>query len=309
MGGSTPVRGRDRDWVPSVAWRQAGVFTRRQAIQCGATAGQVRWRVERGIWVPVAGFVLRAAAQAPSDHAEMFAAHPTWPGCVVALGTAARVHRLPVAADEKIHVVVPSGRPSRGRLTPHQFRLDDDDVVDVMGVRVTGFRRTVFDCLGRLPEQQALDLLAWVASRRLVEHDELTSWVAEHPGRWGNPSRRRLARRLAEGAMNPAEDLLHAILRRAGITGWSAGEPLHEHVGVWAVADVYFADVRLVIEVDGQRAHGDERFQGDRTRQNLLVTAGCTVLRYTWADLTQRPDQVAAQVRAAVASLRATALS
>jgi very-short-patch-repair endonuclease len=288
-----------------MAWRQAGVFTRRQAIEGGATAGQVRWRVERRVWVPVAGSVLRAAAQPPSDHADMFAAHLTWPGCVVALATAARVHRLPVAADERIHVVVPSGRPARGRLTPHQFRLDDDDVVDIMGVHVTGFRRTVFDCLGRLAELPALDLLAWVASRHLVEHDELSSWVAEHPGRWGNPSRRRLARRLAQGAMNPAEDLLHAILRRGGVTGWSAGEPLHEHIGVWAVADVYFADVRLVIEVDGRRAHGDERFQDDRTRQNLLVTAGCTVLRYTWADLTQRPDEVAAQIRAALASLRA----
>jgi very-short-patch-repair endonuclease len=292
-----------------MAWRQAGAFTRRQALACGATPGQVRWRVEQGIWVPVAGSALRAAAQTPDEQVEMFAAHLTWPGCIVVLGTAARVHRLPVAADGKIHVVVPSGRPPRGRLTPHQFRLDDDDVVDVMGVLVTGLRRTVFDCLGRLPEPSALDLLAWVSSRRLVEHDELTSWVGEHPGRWGNPARRRLAMRLARGAMNPAEDLLHAILRRARIVGWSAGVPLSEILGVWAVADVYFPDVRLVIEVDGRRAHADERFQADRSRQNLLVTAGCTVLRYTWADLTLRPDQIAAQIRATLASLSAVAVS
>lgn len=299
----------DRDWVPPIAWRQAGAFTRRQAMECGATAGQVRWRMEQGIWVPVAGWALRSAAQAPGEHADMFAARLTWPDCVVVLGTAARVHRLPVRPDGKVHVVVPSGRPSRGRLTAHQFRLDDDDLVDVMGVPVTGLRRTVFDCLGRLPEPSALDLLAWVSSRRLVEHDELASWVWEHPGRWGNPSRRRLARRLARGAMNPAEDLLHGILGRAGIVGWAAGVSLGELIGVWAVADVYFPDVRLVIEVDGRRAHGHERFQADRTRQNLLVTAGCTVLRYTWSDLTLRPDQVAAQIAATIASLRAAALS
>lgn len=292
-----------------MAWRQAGVFTRRQAMECGATAGQVRWRVEQGIWVPVAGSALRSAARAPGELVEMFAAHLTWPGCVVVLGTAARVHRLPVAADERIHVVVPSGRPSRGRLTPHQFRLDDDDLVDVMGVPVTGVRRTVFDCLGRLPGPAALDLLAWVSSRRLVEHDELVSWIGEHPGRWGNPSRRRAALRMASGAMNPAEDLLHAILRRAGIAGWSAGVALGQLIGVWAVADVYFPEVRLVIEVDGRRAHGDERFQADRTRQNLLVAVGCTVLRYTWSDLTLHPDQVAAQIRATLATLRAAALS
>ncbi len=67
---------------------------------------------------------------------------------------------------------------------------------------------------------------------------------------------------------------------------------------------MYFPDVRLVIEVDGRRAHGDARFQSDRTRQNLLVGAGCTVLRYPWSDLVERPDQVAAQVRATLARLR-----
>ena len=83
-----------------------------------------------------------------------------------------------------------------------------------------------------------------------------------------------------------------------------AGASLHEHVGVWASADVYFPELRLVIEVDGRHAHGEGRFQSDRTRQNQLIEAGCTVLRYTWTDLVERPDAVARQVRAMVARLR-----
>ena len=223
------------------------------------------------------------------------------------LSSAAQVHGLPVARERRVHVVVPSGRRSRGRLTPHQFRLDARDVVEILGAPVTSLRRTVFDCLGRFQEGPALELLAWVASRRLVAHDDLAAWVSQHPGRWGNPARRQAAARLASGSVNPAEDLLHEILRRAGVTGWIAGEPLHRHVGVWATADVYFPDVRLVVEVDGRQAHGDGRFQTDRTRQNLLVAAGCQVLRYTWADLIDRPDQVAAQIVAMLARLRAQA--
>lgn len=309
MTGQRQAARLDDGWVPPVAQAQGGVFTRRQALASGATPGQVRWRVERGLWLPVTGSALRSADQVPDERTDMFAAHLTWPGSIVVLGTAARVHHLPVAADGKVHVVVPSGRPARGRLIPHQFRLDDGDVVDVLGVPVTAFRRTVFDCLGRLPVEHALGLLAWVSSRQLVEHEALSAWVGDHPGRWGNPSRRRVAKRLARGAVSPAEDLLHAILRRGGIGGWTAGVSLHDELGVWAVADVYFPDVRLVIEVDGRAAHGDDRFQADRTRQNLLVAAGCTVLRYTWLDLRENPDKVAAQIRSTLASLRAAAVS
>lgn len=54
---------------------------------------------------------------------------------------------------------------------------------------------------------------------------------------------------------------------------------------------------RLVIEVDGYAYHsGDDRFQRDRTKQNALLAAGWRVLRFTWADLVDRPDTVLARI-------------
>jgi very-short-patch-repair endonuclease len=54
----------------------------------------------------------------------------------------------------------------------------------------------------------------------------------------------------------------------------------------------------VAIEVDGMAYHVDvERFQRDRTRQNALVDLGWTVLRFTWADLTDRPGYVAGAIR------------
>ena len=46
---------------------------------------------------------------------------------------------------------------------------------------------------------------------------------------------------------------------------------------------------------------GTEQFHANRTRQNCLVNAGFTVLRFTWPDLTDRPAQVSAQIRSALA--------
>jgi len=63
-------------------------------------------------------------------------------------------------------------------------------------------------------------------------------------------------------------------------------------------ADLYYPDRRLVIEYDGTN-HRD-RLIDDNRRQNLLVDAGFNVLRFTAADLNQRPGAVAALVRAAL---------
>lgn len=289
--------------VPPAARWQGGAFTRAQARAAGATAGHVRWRVAQRAWVPVAGVALRSADREPDKFTYLHAAHLTWPDGIVVLGAAARIYGLPVPDDGRVDVVVRTGRAAQRSLVPHRYRLDAEDVTDVLGVPVTTHRRTILDCLGRLPERASLNLLAWVSSRRLLAAGELAAWVDDHPGRWGNQARARAAQRLASGAVNPAEDELHQILRQAHITGWLAGVSLVEHLGVWAQADVYFPDVRLVVEVDGRAAHGGARFQADRTRQNLLVAAGCTVLRYTWADLVGRHREVAAQIKATITRL------
>jgi very-short-patch-repair endonuclease len=50
------------------------------------------------------------------------------------------------------------------------------------------------------------------------------------------------------------------------------------------------AQRRIAIEVDGMAYHvGAERFCRDRSRPEDLVGLGWTVLRFTWADLAQRP--------------------
>jgi very-short-patch-repair endonuclease len=56
-----------------------------------------------------------------------------------------------------------------------------------------------------------------------------------------------------------------------------------------------------VIEIDGWAFHSDqERFQRDRSRQNRLVAAGWTVLRFTWSDLKDRPEAFVAAIRTAL---------
>lgn len=82
------------------------------------------------------------------------------------------------------------------------------------------------------------------------------------------------------------------LLRRAGITGWAVHVPYAGYE-----IDAAFPLERIAIEVDGWAWHVDpERFVRDRQRQNALVNGAWHILRFTWHDLTARPDEVLAEI-------------
>lgn len=73
-----------------------------------------------------------------------------------------------------------------------------------------------------------------------------------------------------------------------------------------ARVDFAYPEVRLALEVDGHDNHRTPSdFRRDLNRQNLLVAAGWTVLRFTWSDVVQRPAEVAATIRRQLARLQA----
>ena len=70
-----------------------------------------------------------------------------------------------------------------------------------------------------------------------------------------------------------------------------------------ARVDLALPWARIAIECDSETWHsGRQRRQGDLERQNRLVLAGWTVLRFTWDDLVHRPDVIVRHVAAALAA-------
>jgi very-short-patch-repair endonuclease len=166
---------------------------------------------------------------------------------------------------------------------------------------ITGPGRTVFDCLRALPDEAAMTLAARALQRGWTTRGELRARIHRFAGRQGAPRLAGLMRVIAGGAESVAERAAAALLRKAGISGWVTNAEIRDELGVIGYGDIVFAKARLVIEIDGFAYHSDrDRFQRDRTRQNRLVAAGWTVLRFTWADLRHRPGQFVAAVRAAL---------
>jgi very-short-patch-repair endonuclease len=124
-------------------------------------------------------------------------------------------------------------------------------------------------------------------------------------GRKGNPDRRQLLLDSRDEPWSKSERLFHRLLRKAGITGWRANQPVILN-GSTFYGDVMFRRLKLLIEIDGRLYHtGAEVFETDRWRQNLLILDGWCVLRFTWTMIEEQPEKVVAMVREAIEMLTA----
>lgn len=177
--------------------------------------------------------------------------------------------------------------------------LDPADLVMLRGLPVTSLPLTVLDAAAALGNDSGRPLVDR-ALQRWVSFGQLHAAYCRAFGRHGSPWLGRVLRQAADMACSQAERMLHQLLREAGIDGWVTNH-LVVLSGIEYWIDVAFVACRLAIEVDGWAWHSDvDRFAHDRRRQNALVLAGWTVLRFTWHDLTSRPQAVVAQIRAAL---------
>ena len=187
-----------------------------------------------------------------------------------------RVHRVPVAPHH---------------LTHHR------------GLPTTSLPWTLCDYLPTLRTGKATRIADRALQQGWITADDIAWRLRKYPRRRGNPRLRALLALTGDGAAAQSERVLHALLRRAGLTGWVPNHPIVSRGRVVAIADVAFPALRIAIEIDGMAYHTDvDRFQRDRSRQNDLVTLGWTVLRFTWADLTERPHLVIATILRAAAA-------
>jgi very-short-patch-repair endonuclease len=273
------------------AARHLGLFTRAEAMRCGFSEYQVRRRIAAGEWQRVHGKVLAFRGRQVTPLILAAAAQLDVPGSVVAGPSAALWYGLPVDGTVRWLWTGPRGRASVPGVRILRDPLAKVDICRADGIPITDPGRTVVDCLRLLPDDAALTVLDRALQQGWTHRGELFRRITEHAARHGTERAKRLLVG-AGGTRSTAERLAVELLRRAGISGWVANAELHDQAGLVGYGDLVFRGARLVVEIDGWAYHSDrDRFQHDRTRQNRLVAAGWTVLRFTWDDLKARPDE------------------
>lgn len=282
--------------IHAIMARQDGVVTLAQAHSVGMSDNAVSRRVRNGEWVRLGtGVYLRADRQRTAAVGVRSAVYVAGEGAVACGPSAAWWHGLLDTPPREHWMTVPAGRSLRSRAGVRMRRRDLHwaDVTCRRELAVTDLPLTVLEAAVVLPDGSAL------MDRALQRHVSLPILQAVHErnlGRTGSAAAGRLLASAAEGGSSEAERMLHRLLRKAGLTGWTQ----HVHSCGFEI-DVAFPGARVAVEVDGWAWHRDvARFNGDAERQNILVNAGWHVLRFTWHQLKHGPELVLASIRRAL---------
>lgn len=287
------------DWG-ALAAVQGGVIGRSQLRDLGAYDQEITRLVDRGQLRRLVDGVFLARGAPLTRQARVWAAVLTTGG-VIGFDTAGYLWGQAPEAPALVHVCVDHDIRSHAPawIRTHRVVLPAWARTTRGDLPITTSSWTVLDLVGAAArEGDASRLLDRGLQQGWLRPDDIQRRLAACPNRPGNPRLRRLGLQLQDGAASRSERVLHSILRGGRVTGWKANYRIPLVDGAAIVADVAFPRRRLVIEVDGWAYHSDvDRFRRDRHRQNTLVALGWTVLRFTWADLTERPGYVLAAIR------------
>jgi len=211
--------------------------------------------------------------------------------------TAAWIHGLDVLPCEPIEVTVPRDLPVRSRsgVRLRRASLPGSDLTVHRGFRVTTPLRTVCDLGSSADIVEATVALDMALHAGIVDMRALDRHVDSSAGAKGVKRLRRAIGLAEPRSESPMETRLRLELINARLPAPEAQVDLYDDSRRFlARADLYYRDVRLVIEFDGQ--NHKERLVPDLRRQNALVNAGYQILRFTVGDLRTR-GAVALQVR------------
>ncbi len=216
--------------------------------------------------------------------------------------SAAWLHGLDVNPVNPVAVTAPSDSALRSchGLTVRRCDLGTDEVVTARGLRGTSIHRTLRDiCLGE-PPVEALVTLDSALRSRIADREALWRYALSVNGLPGSRRMRQLIP-LVEPAESPMETRLRWLFIQAGLPRPQVQAELFDSAEQFiARVDLYYPNASLVIEFDGGIHR--EHLVADARRQNQLINAGFTVLRFTGPDLNYRPEHVVAEVRHALAA-------
>jgi len=210
------------------------------------------------------------------------------------------VDLLPADAQD-VEITLPRGRTLRrgSGIRARRALLPPVDVVGVDGLAVTSESRTAFDLARRGPREDAVIALDAMVYARLLSRAGLRRYIDAHAGWRGVRAAVTHLDLAVDRAESPMETRLRLVLLDGGLPRPVVNESVCDRQGQF-LARPDLRIERVIIEFDGAVHRSAQRHRDDVRRQNLLIQAGYVVLRYTAADVYQRPAGIVAEVSAAL---------
>jgi predicted transcriptional regulator of viral defense system len=289
------------------------IITADQLLARGLTFERIRTLVRRGTLIRVGrGRYVTAKSAAPvlrlPEGRHLVAAGAalagSGPHLVASHTTAARIHGLDLLDRPDDTVMLTQARGKGTRHPPKGTRLTAaalpaSHVTVRYGLRVTTVARTVVDLARVLPFRAGVVTADAALDMRKVTKDELREILASS-ARWPGLAR---ARDVVEFADGLSESVLESIARAAFRDLGLPPPQLNVWVGgddVVGRADFLWEQFNTIGEADGALKYKDpDRARRQLWRDSRLRDAGFEVVHFTWQEIDETPERVAASIRAA----------
>jgi very-short-patch-repair endonuclease len=274
----------------------AGAVSLAMCRAAGLSEDRVKWLIESGRWQsPLPRVYVAFSGPLPPSTMQHAVLLYAGPGAALSHQSAGFLWRL-CQAPTSIHVSVPYLRkadPQAGLAIHRSRTLSDADVHPVFEPRRTHVERTVLNLLAGQPTaDRALGLVADALRGRATTPDRLRGALLDHPvTRWRRVVLAALPD-LRAGAQSALELHDARLRRRHGLPPGS--RQARRTADGTEFLDVLIEQFRLHVELDGRLGHDRAReIWRDMKRDNRSEVNGLRHLRYGWADVVDRPCDVA----------------
>ena len=211
--------------------------------------------------------------------------------------------QIPMRArdDDRVHLTIPEGSRAESRVDRRLYRMpfDETSVVRRRSIPVTSPARTWRDLAGIL-QRPALLAATDQLVNGLVSRQELQRELRRRPTGRGCARAREVLPLADPRAESPMESVVRWLVHDGGLPAPEPQFTVRDADGIVGRADLAWPDRRVIVEFDGDVHRERAVFVKDARRQNRLIAAGWTVLRFTSADVFGRPREVIAEIRRAL---------
>jgi hypothetical protein len=291
----------DDEAIGGLASRQRGVVSRGQLLELGVSGRAIDHRLSVGRLRRLFPGVYAVGHGALAFPGRMVAAvAATAPGAAASHLSAAALWGLAEPPEGWPHVTVARSRRARRGLVIHGARLPEEDRTIVSGIPATRVPRTMLDLSATLGKPALRRLISEAEFMGLTCVADLEAILTRYPRRRGRRTLAEIVEANLEGAgrtRSELEDRFLELCRRSGFPMPETNVPV-EARGQRFEVDCAWRDARVIVELDGYRAHGRGlAFQRDRARDRALIASGWIPMRVTWAQLQRDEPTVAAEIR------------
>ena len=286
---------------------QFGLLTAAQLSMAGYSDRMITTRVRDGVFVRRGKGVLQLAGIETSWEQDLMAAILVCqPDSAASHRSAARLWGMRTVDPElELSIRFPRDPRVEGVVIHRSRDLEPHDISTVDGIPVTTPERTICDLGLTFPQHEVARILRHAIADGLVDRRELWEMRTRtsKQGRNGTGVLERVLSTLpreAEQTESGLEVLFLSLCQRFNLPTPALQLPVRVNGRNFRL-DFAWPGRRVFVEVDGASFHSTPRqIADDGKRQNLLVLAGWTPLRFTYVDLVQNTGQCVRAVRNAL---------